>query len=185
MEVFPCYWRMWHCTVISSVSASHTLCFLLRLCFGESFDKEDCFWNSQLSLWMIGIKNLITKGVCLSAVSSFLLYVIHRGRFFSFHFIYEVLLFILTIYYLLKIFLVARCGLWDLVPWSGIVSRPPSVEAWSPNHLATREFPYLCQLLMFNFSQIFYFGQKYFMGEHKTLEVNIAIRIWVCLIYFV
>lgn len=101
---------MWHCTVISSVSASHTLCFLLRLCFGESFDKEDCFWNSQLSLWMIGIKNLITKGVCLSAVSSFLLYVIHRGRFFSFHFIYEVLLFILTIYYLLKNFF--GCTVW-------------------------------------------------------------------------
>ena len=38
---------------------------------------------------------------------------------------------------------------------------------------------------MFNFSQSFYFGQKYFMGEYKTLEVNIAIRIWVCFIYFV
>ena len=56
-------------TVLSSVSASHTLCSLLHLCFGESFDKEDCFWNSQLSLWMVGIKNFITKGVCCVFVS--------------------------------------------------------------------------------------------------------------------
>ena len=54
---------------LPALSLLHTHCFLLHLCFGESFDKEDCFWNSQLSLWMVGIKNFITKGVCCVFVS--------------------------------------------------------------------------------------------------------------------
>ena len=169
---------------LSTLSLLHTtLCFLLHLCFGESFDKEDCFWNSQCSLWMIGIKNFITKGVYCVFVS----FVCNsQGQIFllSFH-LWSSSLYINYLLFIKQFFLVARCGLWDLVPWPGIESRPPSVEAWCPNHWTTRKFPTLCRLLMFNLSQIFYFGQKYFMGEYKTLEVNIASRIWVCLIYFV
>ena len=31
------------------------------------------------------------------------------------------------------------CGI--LVPWPGVKSAPPAVEAWCPNHWTTREFP--------------------------------------------
>ena len=31
------------------------------------------------------------------------------------------------------------CGTWDLVPWPGIIPRPPELGAWSLNHLTTRE----------------------------------------------
>lgn len=47
------------------------------------------FWNSQLSLWMVGIKeDFITKGLC-----SVSLWVIHRCRLFPLLVICEVILF--------------------------------------------------------------------------------------------
>ena len=65
-----------------------SFCLLLHLCFGEIFDKEDCFGITSLTGWLESRRTLLLKG---SAMSLFLLYVIHRGRFFSFHFSYEVL----------------------------------------------------------------------------------------------
>ena len=31
------------------------------------------------------------------------------------------------------------CGMWDLVPWSGIELRPPALRVWSFSHCTTRE----------------------------------------------
>ena len=36
-------------------------------------------------------------------------------------------------------FLVASCGVWDLIPQPRVKLMPPAVEAWSPNHRTTRE----------------------------------------------
>ena len=66
------------------------------------------------------------------------------------------------------------CGI--LVPRPEMGPWPHVVEARSPTHWTAKEFPSLCQLLMFSFSQIFYFGQNY-MREYKALKANIASRI--------
>ena len=33
------------------------------------------------------------------------------------------------------------CSLWDLVPWPGIKSKPPALEAWSLRHWTTTKVP--------------------------------------------
>ena len=35
-----------------------------------------------------------------------------------------------------------NCGMWNLVPQSGIKSQPPAMGAQSPSHLTTREVPH-------------------------------------------
>ena len=34
---------------------------------------------------------------------------------------------------------ILSCGMWDLVPWSGVEPGPPSLRAWSLSHWTTRE----------------------------------------------
>ena len=34
---------------------------------------------------------------------------------------------------------ILHCGMWDLVPWSGIKPRSPALEAWRLSHWITRE----------------------------------------------
>ena len=36
------------------------------------------------------------------------------------------------------------CSMWYLVPWPGVVPRPPAMEAWSLNHWTTREVSREC-----------------------------------------
>lgn len=115
---------------LSALSLLHTHSVSLHLCFGESFDKEDGFWNSQLSLfgWLELRTLLLKESACLLCLHFFVWN--SQGRFFSFHLL-VVLLYINHLLFIKKFFWL-HGGLWDLVPWSGIVSRPPSVEAWSP-----------------------------------------------------
>ena len=35
------------------------------------------------------------------------------------------------------------CGMWDLIPWPGIKSRPPALGSWGPRHWTSREVPLL------------------------------------------
>ena len=56
-----------------------------------------------------------------------------------------IMLYILSLAFI-YLFMAMLWGLQDLsspisVPWPGIEPRPPAVEAWSPNHWTTREFP--------------------------------------------
>ena len=40
-----------------------------------------------------------------------------------------------------------RCGMWNLVPWSGIEPRPPALGAWRLSHWTTMEVPKLGALI--------------------------------------
>ena len=69
-----------------------------------------------------------------------------------------------------------RCGMWDLVPWPGIKSVPPALEAQSLSHWTTREGPILAFLKL---GCPFPIPQTHNVTSLSTFD-NIASEFFVC-----
>ena len=64
---------------------------------------------------------------------------------------------------------------WILVPWLVIKPVPPSVEAWSPNHWTTREFPPQMDSLL-QMAKLYHFLHIFIDLPFKDL--NLALNRW-------
>ena len=71
-----------------------------------------------------------------------------------------------------------RCGVQDLVPWSGIESGPPALEVRSLNHWTTEGSPrfYFCK-------QLSWFSEDFSSSEAHSVQLNASAAVVVRHIY--